>query len=76
MPASTDPNYSKRILRTATDKNIKVTVTIWLEGWEALKVKADNTKSQIWNAQYSAETDVQVGLQFDTGIFRDADLAQ
>ena len=76
MPASTDTNYSKRILRTSTTKNIKVTVTIWLEGWEALKVAADESKDTIWNAKYSAETDVKVGLQFDTGIFRDADLAQ
>ena len=38
-----------------------------------MKVDDSNYKLE-WNPEYSAETAVQVGLQFDTGIFRGEDL--
>ena len=73
MPESSDPNFAKKILTTSSLDSVKMTVTIWLEGWEYLQTAA-SAESQIWNPNYSADTDVQVGLQFDTGIFRGDDL--
>ena len=69
MPTSSD----KKILTTSTSGAVKVTVTIWLEGWEFLK-KSATENSQEWNPKYTADADVQVGLQFDSGIFRGDDL--
>lgn len=79
MPAQGAAGFNKKILTTSTQKPIRVTITIWLEGWELLKTGVDSTsgedvKSNIWNPQYTDETDVQVGLQFDSGIFRGEDL--
>jgi len=69
----------KRILRTRSDKPVKLTITVWLEGWEVLNTgelddNDDPIKSNIWNPHYSAGTEVQLGLQFDTGKFREDDL--
>ena len=76
MPTSGDEFTNKKILTTSATQAVKVTVTIWLEGWEYLDVDDQNTKSQVWNPEYSADTDVQVGLQFDSGEFRGDDLYQ
>ena len=72
----------KRILRTRTDEDnpVKLTITVWLEGWELLNTgeldtNDDPIKSNIWNPYYSAGTEVQLGLQFDTGKFIEDDLA-
>lgn len=72
----------KRILRTRTDEAnpVKLTITVWLEGWELLNSgeldgNNDPIKSNIWNPYYSAGTEVQLGLQFDTGKNREDDLA-
>lgn len=73
MPRNGEAGYSNRILKTSASGNVKVTITVWLEGWEVLKT-GNNTSSNIWNPAFSAGTDVQLGLQFDTGIFRGADL--
>ena len=73
MPVSTDANFSKKILTTSTSGAVKVTVTIWLEGWEYLK-KSATANSQEWNPKYTADAEVKVGLQFDSGIFRGEDL--
>lgn len=73
MPTSSDPEYSKKILTTSTSDLTKITLTVWLEGWEYLKT-AGTEKSQTWNPKYAAGTQVQVGLQFDSGIFRGEDL--
>lgn len=79
MPTS-GADFDKKIITTSASEPVKMTVTIWLEGWEYLKTGEDaqsqDVKSQVWNPEYSAETDVQVGLQFDTGIFRGDDLNQ
>lgn len=72
MPASGEEGYEKKILTTQAATDAKITVTVWLEGWEYLKT-GDNTTSQVWSPKYS-ETSVQVGLQFDSGIFRGEDL--
>lgn len=79
MPTSGSAGFNKKILTTSTEKAIKMKVTIWLEGWEYLKtgvdsVSGEDVKAQEWNPKYSAETDVQVGLKFDSGIFRGEDL--
>ena len=73
MPTSGDPEYSKKILTTSASDLTKITVTVWLEGWEYLKTSATED-SQVWNPKYAAGTQVQVGLQFDSGIFRGEDL--
>jgi len=73
MPRSTDAGYENKILTTSASGAVKVTVTVWLEGWAILKT-GESTESNVWNPYYSAGTDVQLGLQFDTGIFRGADL--
>ena len=61
----------KALFTTTTDEAapIKVTFTVWLEGWATLG------GSNIWNPSVSAGCDIQVGLRFDTGLFRDADLS-
>ena len=74
MPKQGETDYDKKILTTSASQAVKVTVTIWLEGWEYLTVDDQDTRSQIWNPEYSADTDVQVGIQFDTGEFRGSDL--
>lgn len=69
---------SKALFTTKDDANatpIKVKFTVWLEGWEALKV-SDNQTSKVWNPNLSAGCEMQFGLQFDTGIFRGNDLSQ
>ena len=63
----------KKLFTTSETDAVKVRVVIWLEGWEPMKVDNTNYKLE-WNPEYSAETSVQVGLQFDTGIFRGEDL--
>ena len=73
MPRDGEAGYSNRIFKTSASGAVKVTVTVWLEGWEALKINATDS-SNVWNPKFSAGTDVQLGLQFDTGIFRGADL--
>lgn len=71
MPA----NSEKALFKTDENKAVKVRVVIWLEGWEPMKVDDSNYELE-WNPEYSADTAVQVGLQFDTGIFRGDDLNQ
>lgn len=73
MPSSTDPKFANKILTTSALDSVKLTITVWLEGWEYLKTSASEEK-QIWNPNYSADTEVRVGLQFDSGIFRGEDL--
>ena len=48
-----------------------VVVTIWFEGWA--KLESTNPRAE-WNANNTADYDVQVGLEFSTGIFRGTDL--
>ena len=79
MPRQGETGYENKILTTSTSDAVKVTVTIWLEGWELLKTGEDETshediKAAEWNPYFSAGTDIQVGLQFDTGMFRGSDL--
>ncbi|MCR5185188.1 MAG: hypothetical protein K6C32_03825 [Bacilli bacterium] len=72
MPTSSDTtNFAKKVLTTSASGEVKVTITIWLEGWALLNNGTEN--SNIWNPAVS-ETGVKVGLQFDTGIFRGNDL--
>ena len=69
---------SKALFTTSTDEAnpVEVTVTVWLEGWELLKPSANGDAAVLWNPEYNAGCDLQVGLRFDTGIFREADLNQ
>ena len=74
----------KKILTSSKDGEVKITVTVWLEGWEILKngeIKdpqtgdvTGTTQGREWNPYFSAGTDVQLGLQFDAGMFRGIDL--
>ena len=52
------------------DSFVHVRITIWLEGWALLN---SATKAE-WNPFETAGCEVQVGLEFTTGIFRDTDL--
>ena len=54
------------------DEFTHVVITIWLEGWAMLD--SENGRAE-WNAFTSAGYDVQVALQFTTGIFRGNDLS-
>lgn len=69
-------DYAKKLFSTKADGAVKVRVVIWLEGWENMKVNDSGDQAREWNPALSAETAVQVGLQFDTGIFRGDDLNQ
>ena len=58
---------------------VKIVVTVWLEGWAALKTgmapddpqdptgPQHEVKSSVWNPDYSANLQVRVGMTFDTG---------
>ena len=66
-------NSAKKICTTKSTSNVdeikncvKITITVWLEGWALLKT-GDNTTSSVWNPAYSAGVDVRVGMTFDTG---------
>ena len=77
MPASTDPALdptganAKCICRTKANGNmadmVKVTITVWLEGWETLKVDNTTNYSAVWNPAMNAGVNVNVGLVFDVG---------
>ena len=74
MPEQGEAGYEKALFKTSKDEAVKVRVVIWLEGWEPMKVDDNDTMKREWNPAYTAETAVQVGLQFDSGIFRGNDL--
>jgi hypothetical protein len=77
MPAEGEAGYENKIFTTKANEAVKVTLTIWLEGWEPLPTEGDGSNAKVeWNPKYTADTSVQVGLQFDTGVFRGSDLAQ
>lgn len=62
----------KVLFHTVADEDhpVKVIVTIWLEGWALI----NGAERAEWNPFEMAGTKVQVGLEFDTGIFRGSDL--
>ena len=69
-------NNDKKICTTkstqlGTDADyVKITVTIWLEGWALLNKDAEN-KSNVWNPAYTASgVQARVGMTFDTGRVR------
>lgn len=66
----------KILFKTSGDKDnpVHVKVSVWLEGWAILSDSADNTA--IWNAFTAGGCKVQLAMQFDTGMFRGADLTQ
>lgn len=68
---------SGELFSTSETEDIKLTITIWLEGWALLKTEEVAAGSNVWDAQYSTTEDdeLKVGLQFDTGKFREDDLA-
>lgn len=77
MPRYNEAGYTNKLFTLKADAPTKITVTVWLEGWEPLTTDGTNTdasKDALWNPEYTAETSIQVGLQFDTGIFRGEDL--
>lgn len=70
-----DQDSGKELFTTKTDADVQLRITVWLEGWEYLQT--EGSESQIWDAKYSTTNanELKVGLQFDTGKFREADLA-
>ena len=75
---------TKMICKTSSDKTkeVKITVTVWLEGWAALdtgKVYPDDYSvenlrgtpiySSLWDPSRTAGYDVHVGLEFDVLSF-------
>lgn len=71
MPATAN---AKRICRTKTGESdmVKITVTVWLEGWALLKTaEATGTEaakySNIWDPTMNAGMKVHVGMVFDVG---------
>ena len=66
-------NASKLICTTLTqaeyeansNKDVKMTVTVWLEGWQQYNFDANNPA--MWNPSKTGFTDVNVGLRFDVG---------
>ena len=74
MPESTiDDRNAKAIFHTKVGVSgyeaVKVTVTVWLEGWHLLNVDATDSskKSNIWNPALNAGLNVRVGMTFATG---------
>ena len=61
---NTDYKICTTKLDTAT---VKITVTVWLEGWDLLKIDAQGHTSNIWKPAYSAGVDIRLGMTFDTG---------
>lgn len=79
MPRQGEAGYNNKLFSLKADSVTKITITVWLEGWEPLTNDGTNSeasKNALWNPEYSAETSIQVGLQFDTGMFRGADLTE
>lgn len=67
----------KFVFETSESAPVKVTFTIWLEGWELFANTSEATYAvNMWNPKYTAETEVKVGLMFDTGSFKGTDLVQ
>ena len=64
----------KLLFTTPETGYVTVTVTVWLEGWEVLETGVNNASSNIWNPTNTADAHIQLGMQFDSGIFRGADL--
>lgn len=73
MPDPDDPNTDpaeagKCICRTKTTGTVKLTITVWLEGWETLNsTAAENYNKAMWNPSNQSGFDVHVGLVFDVG---------
>ena len=58
---------------TATSTPVHIRITVWLEGWALLN--NGTADSAIWNPYTAAGVKVQLGMEFDTGIFRGSDLS-
>ena len=59
------PSAATKICDTKADANVKITVTVWLEGWH--QYGEGTATSAIWNPAKTGFTDVNVGLTFDVG---------
>ena len=67
----TNPSTDYKICSTKIDNaTVKVTVTVWLEGWDLLKIDAQGHTSNIWKPAYSAGVDVRLGMTFATAPVR------
>ncbi len=60
---------AKKICTTKTGAEmVKITVTVWLEGWALLKNKADSDDlSAVWNPAMNSGMKVHAGIVFDAG---------
>ena len=73
MPESTPQNPNAKCIaytKNGTDGyETKITVTVWLEGWQMLNNKADDPTKQgtVWNPILNAGLDARIGLTFDAG---------
>ena len=59
----TNTSADNKILTTKTTGETKVTITVWLEGWE----KMGTAETAVWDAFKTAGASVHVGLTFDVG---------
>lgn len=59
---------SKKICTTSATANVKITVTVWIEGWAKLTTKANQAAADaIWDPAYGDDATVRVGMTFDVG---------
>ena len=56
---------AKKVCTTPLTGETKITVTVWLEGWQ--KYGATGSESAIWDPTKTAGTNVHVGMTFDVG---------
>ena len=71
-PEHDDDNPDPKLICTTSDgvNMTKITITVWLEGWQVLKNNTDNDNlSATWNPVMNAgdEKEIHVGLVFDAG---------
>ena len=59
------PTGSTKICDTLATGNVKITVTVWLEGWH--QYGSGTATTAIWNPAKTGFTNVNVGLTFDVG---------
>ena len=74
MPASTPTNPNAKAIchtKDGTDGyyEVKITVTVWLEGWQLLNNDATDASKQgtVWNPVLNSGLQVRVGMTFDSG---------
>lgn len=63
-----NPAQNTKICSTLADGDQKITVTVWLEGWQTYG--EGTAASAIWDVFKTADSTIHVGMTFDVGQFR------